>query len=143
MKKTIALILAVIMVLSFAACGGNETTTAAADVTTGEASTDETTTAVADSDMAYVKNNGKLIIGITDFAPMDYQDGSDEWIGFDADAAKAFGKTLGVEVEFIEIEWDSKEFELDSKNIDCIWNGMTLNDGVMAAMETSNPYCNN
>lgn len=97
----------------------------------------------ADSDMAYVKENGKLVVGITDFEPMDYKDEDGEWIGFDADLAKAFGEKLGVDVEFVEIDWDNKVLELDAKSIDCVWNGMTLTDEVTSAMECSNAYCNN
>lgn len=96
-----------------------------------------------DSDMAYVKDNGKLVVGITDFEPMDYKDDDGEWIGFDADLAKAFGEKLGVDVEFVEIDWDNKVLELDAKSIDCVWNGMTLTDEVKSAMECSNAYCNN
>lgn len=94
------------------------------------------------SDLEYVKQKGKLIVGITDFAPMDYKENG-TWVGFDADMAKAFAKDLGVSCEFIEIDWDSKTMELDNKTIDAVWNGMTLTDGVKAAMETSNAYCNN
>ena len=76
--------------------------------------------------------------------PMDYkEEGSDEWIGFDADLAKLFAESLGVSVEFQEITWDYKVEELDSRAIDCVWNGMTLTDDVLAAMGTSNPYCTN
>ena len=96
-----------------------------------------------DSNMAYVKANGKLVVGITDFAPMDYKDESGEWIGFDADMAKAFAESLGVDVEFIEIDWDNKIMELDNKSIDVVWNGMTLTEDVKAAMECSNAYANN
>lgn len=75
---------------------------------------------------------------------MDYKEaGSDEWIGFDADMAKAFAESLGVNVEFQEITWDYKVQELDSKTIDCVWNGMTINDEVTAAMGVSEPYCTN
>lgn len=97
----------------------------------------------ADSDMAYVKENNKLVVGITDFEPMDYKDDNGDWIGFDADMAKAFGEKLGVDVEFVEIDWDNKVLELDAKSIDCVWNGMTLTDEVTSAMECSNAYCNN
>ena len=99
--------------------------------------------AEADSDLAYVQANGKLVVGITDFAPMDYKDESGEWVGFDADMAKAFAESLGVAVEFIEIDWDNKIMELDNKSIDVVWNGMTLTDDVKAAMECSNAYANN
>lgn len=99
--------------------------------------------AEADSDLAYVQANGKLVVGITDFAPMDYKDESGEWIGFDADMAKAFAESLGVDMEFIEIDWDNKIMELDNKSIDVVWNGMTLTEDVQAAMECSNAYANN
>ena len=95
------------------------------------------------SDLEYIKQKGTLVVGITDFAPMDYQNESGEWIGFDADMAKAFAESLGVSVEFVEIDWDNKLLELGSKSIDCVWNGMTLTDEVTSAMSCSNAYCNN
>ncbi|MBQ8535780.1 MAG: transporter substrate-binding domain-containing protein [Clostridia bacterium] len=99
--------------------------------------------AYAETDKEYVVNKGTLVVGITDFAPMDYKDADGNWIGFDADLATAFAAELGVKVEFVEIDWDNKILELDAKAVDCIWNGMTLTDAVKAAMETSNPYMNN
>ena len=110
---------------------------------TGCGSSSDDSTAAADSDLAYVQDKGTMVVGITDFAPMDYKDDDGNWIGFDADLARAYAESIGVDVEFIEINWDSKEMELENKNIDCVWNGMTLTDGVKEAMETSNPYCNN
>ncbi len=95
------------------------------------------------SDKQYVIDKGVLVVGITDFAPMDYKDADGNWIGFDADVAKAFAEALGVKVEFVEIDWDNKILELDAKAVDCIWNGMTLTDAVKNAMECSNPYLNN
>ncbi len=99
--------------------------------------------AFAESDFEYVKGKGVLVVGITDFAPMDYKNEKGEWIGFDADLAKAFAESLGVKIEFQEIEWDNKILELNGKNIDCVWNGMTLTAEVLASMECSKPYCNN
>ena len=99
--------------------------------------------AEAASDKQYVLDKGKLVVGITDFAPMDYKNEAGEWIGFDADIAKAFAAKLGVAVEFVEIDWDNKILELDGKAVDCIWNGMTLTDAVKNAMECSNAYMNN
>ena len=96
-----------------------------------------------DSDLAYVQGKGKLVIGITDFEPMDYKDADGNWIGFDADLAKAFAAKLGVEAEFVEIDWDNKILELDGKTIDCVWNGMTLTDEVTSSMECSKAYANN
>ena len=103
----------------------------------------EFTPSEEDSDVAYIQDKGTLIVGITDFAPMDYKDGSGEWIGFDADMARIVGEKLGVEVQFVEIDWDNKIMELDSKNIDVVWNGMTLTAETTSAMECTNPYCNN
>jgi len=97
----------------------------------------------ADGDVAYIQGKGTLVVGITDFAPMDYKDDNGEWIGFDADMAKIVAEKLGVECQFVEIDWDNKIMEIDSKNIDVVWNGMTLTDEVTAAMDCSNAYCNN
>ena len=97
----------------------------------------------AESDLAYVKEKGTLVVGITDFAPMDYQDADGNWIGFDADMAKAFAAELGVDVKFQIIDWDNKAFELEGKTIDVVWNGMTITEKVKAAMDCSNAYCNN
>lgn len=103
----------------------------------------EVDTSAADSDVAYIQGKGTLIVGITDFAPMDYKDDSGEWIGFDADMARVVAEKLGVEAQFVEIDWDNKIMELDSKNIDVVWNGMTLTSEVTSAMECTNAYCNN
>ncbi len=97
----------------------------------------------ADSDLEYVKDKGTLVVGITDFEPMDYKDDNGNWIGFDADMASAFAEELGVDVEFVEIDWDNKVLELDGKSIDCVWNGMTLTDEVTSSMECTDAYLNN
>ena len=99
--------------------------------------------AYAETDSEYVKAKGVLVVGITDFKPMDYKNEAGEWIGFDADLAKAFAESLGVKVEFQEIEWNNKILELNGKNIDCVWNGMTLTAEVKESMLCSKPYCNN
>ena len=141
MKKMIALLLAAMMVLSMAACASKTAETAApADAAEPAAAG---TAAAADSDLAYIQDKGTLVIGITDFEPMDYKDADGSWIGFDADMAKAFAESLGVTAEFVEIDWDNKILELDSKTIDCVWNGMTLTSEVTSAMACSNAYCNN
>ncbi len=97
----------------------------------------------SDGDVADIVAKGKLVIGITDFEPMDYKDESGEWIGFDADLGRKVAEDLGVEPEFIEIDWDNKILELNNKSIDCVWNGMTLTDEVMKSMDCTNAYCNN
>ena len=145
MKKLWALLLALTMVLSLAACGGSreETAKEEAPAETQEEQAPVEENADADSDLAYVQDKGVLVVGITDFEPMDYKDADGNWIGFDADMAKAFAESLGVDVEFVEIDWDNKVLELNSQAIDCVWNGMTLTDEVTSTMECSNAYCNN
>ena len=142
-EKLLALALAGAMGLTLAACSGGTASQPSTNPGTQPSDAQESA-APAESDLAYVQGKGTLVVGITYFAPMDYkEEGSDEWIGFDADMAKLFAESLGVAVEFQEITWDYKVQELDSKTIDCVWNGMTLNDEVMAAMSTSEPYCTN
>lgn len=140
MKKFMAMMLSLVMVLSLAACGNSGSSD---DADTAEEQTADAADTAEDSDLAYVQDKGTLVVGITDFEPMDYKDEEGNWIGFDADMAKAFAESIGVEVEFVEIDWDNKIMELDGKTIDCVWNGMTLTDEVKSAMECSNAYCNN
>ena len=142
-KRLAASLLALSVCFSLAACSGGSSNSPAPESQAPE-TTAPASSASDESDLAYIQDKGTLVVGITDFAPMDYKEaGSDEWIGFDADMAKAFAESLGVEVEFTEITWDYKVMELESKSIDVVWNGMTLNDEVMAAMGTSVPYCTN
>ena len=108
-----------------------------------EQKTPEFTASAVDSDVAYIQGKGTLIVGITEFEPMDYKNDAGEWIGFDADMARMVAEELGVEAQFVVIDWDNKIMELDSKNIDVVWNGMTLTDEVKNAMECTNAYCNN
>ena len=94
-----------------------------------------------------------LKVGYTVYAPMNFydndgdvldgDDGSGDFGGFDTELALLVGDKLGMKVEFVEIDWDNKIYELDGKTIDVVWNGMTLTDAVMAAMDCSNAYCNN
>ncbi len=144
MKKLLALALVAGMACSLAACGSSSSDDDAATTSAVEAETSaEAEATSADSDLAYVMEKGVLVVGVTSFEPMDYMDADGNWIGFDADMATAFAEYLGVEVEFVEIDWDNKILELDAKTIDCVWNGMTLTDEVMSAMECTNAYCNN
>lgn len=141
MKKLLLSICAVLvcasLVIAFAACGSE---------TVEESSTEESSSAAestSESDLEYVVSKGTLVVGITDFEPMDYKDDDGNWIGFDADLATAFAEYLGVEIEFVEIDWDNKVLELNATSVDCIWNGMTLTDEVLSAMECSYAYLNN
>lgn len=119
-KKLLSLLMATVMTLSFTACGSS-----------------------AESDVSYIKDKGTLIVGITDFAPMDYKDDNGEWIGFDADMARLVADSLGVDVEFVEIDWDNKILELQNKSIDVVWNGMTLTSEVTNSMACTKAYLNN
>ncbi len=99
--------------------------------------------AVTEGDLAYIKDKGELTIGITLFAPMNYEDENQELIGFETEFAEAVCAKLGVDANFVEINWNSKEIELNSKNIDCIWNGMTITEERATNMSISVPYMQN
>lgn len=138
MKKVLSVFLAALMMVSvvslFAACSkdtADKDTTGASDA------------AAAESDLAYVQDKGTLVVGITEYEPMNYMDENGEWTGFDTEFARAVGEKLGVNVEFVEINWDYKYNELDSKSIDCIWNGMTITDEGKEAASISDPYAEN
>ena len=114
MKKIIALLLAVAVIVSafaFSGCGE--------------------------------QNKETLKIGITYFEPMNYLDENGELTGFETDFAKAVCDKIGMNAEFQEIEWETKEIELNSKNIDCIWNGMTITDERKENMNISTAYMEN
>ncbi|MBQ9745132.1 MAG: transporter substrate-binding domain-containing protein [Clostridia bacterium] len=115
MKKIISVIMAILMIatlsLSFTSCSNDK------------------------SDWEKVEENGKLVCGITIYAPMNYYDANGDLeaditgdlVGFDTELAKLVGEKLGVDVEFKVIEWGNKYIELNSGSIDCIWNGFTSN----------------
>ena len=144
MKKTIAMLTAMVMLMAMVlvGCGSSAPAASTAPAVSAAPAASEAP-AAEPTDLEYVKAKGTLVVGITDFEPMDYKDEAGNWIGFDADMAAAFAESLGVAVEFVEIEWDNKVLELNAKNIDCVWNGMTLTDEVKSAMTCSNAYCNN
>ena len=119
MKKMFVLLLAVVMMLTcFTACGKS-----------------------SGSDFDYVKDNGKIVIGITDYAPMDYKDENGEWTGFDAEFSEMFAEELGVKCEFFVIsDWGKKFLELETKQIDAVWNGMTITEEAKLNASVSDPY---
>ena len=119
MKKVFALVLALVLTLTcFAACGGNTGT-----------------------DLENIQKKGKIVIGITEYAPMDYKDANGQWIGFDAEFAQLFAKELGVTCEFYLIaDWTKKFMELDTKQIDAVWNGMTITEEALLNASVSDPY---
>ena len=121
MKKMFTLVLAILMIASLCtACGAAK---------------------APETDLAYIKDKGKLVVGITDYAPMDYKDENGNWTGFDAEFAQLFAKELGVECEFYVIaDWGKKFMELDTKQIDAVWNGMTITEEAKLNSSVSNPY---
>ena len=140
MKRLVSAFLAGAMALSLAACGGAaSTSTVASSAASGSAAASET----AASDLDYIKGKGKLVIGYTVYEPMNYTDADGNFTGFDTELATAVCEKLGVEPEFVEINWDTKVVELDAKSIDCIWNGMTLTDDIMANTATTKAYAKN
>ena len=140
MKRLISALLAGAMALSLAACGGAASTSAvASSAASGSAAASET----AASDLDYIKEKGKMVIGYTVYEPMNYTDADGNFTGFDTELATAVCEKLGVEPEFVEINWDTKVVELDAKSIDCIWNGMTLTDDIMANTATTKAYAKN
>jgi len=96
-----------------------------------------------ESDWAKIQKNGKLVIGITDYAPMDYQDADGNWIGFDADYARKVCEELGVTAEFKVIDWNTKTTALSTGAIDCIWNGMTVTGEITGACDVTGAYMKN
>lgn len=138
MKKFIAMLLCAVMCVStLAGCGsstGNEADSSEAQATEAVAT---------ESDWEEISAKGEMTIGMTLFAPMNYYDEDNNFVGFDTELANAVGEKLGVKINFIEINWDSKEIELNSKNIDCIWNGMCITEERKQNMSISEPYLYN
>ncbi|MBE5036365.1 transporter substrate-binding domain-containing protein [Subdoligranulum sp. DSM 109015] len=150
MKRIISTVLAAALVLSLAACSNSDSSTstsAAEDSST--AATAETTAdtgddaATEESDLAYIKEKGTMIIGYTVYAPMNYTDDDGNFTGFDTELATAVCEQLGVEPVFQEINWETKVVELDAGTIDCIWNGMTLTEDIMENTACTEPYAKN
>lgn len=138
MKKLLSLLLAVLMLTClFAGCGNDDVNLDDSDVFSDGGD------ATATSDADYITGNGKMVIGITLFPPMNYYDDAEELIGFETEFAKAVCEKIGVEPEFVVIDWKAKEIELNAKNIDCIWNGMTIDEERKANMEITDPYMQN
>ena len=135
-KKILAIIMSIVLVASivcaFAACGNNAGETAEPS---------ETEAAAAASDLAYIKEKGVMVIGITEYEPMNFKDDAGNWTGFDTEFAEAVCAKLGVKAEFFVLsDWDQKVNELNAKTIDVVWNGMTIRDDLKTSMSISNPY---
>lgn len=148
MKKLVSLAMAGMLALSLAACGSTAASSAgsASESTAAESTTAESTasdSAAADSDLAYLQDKGKMTIGYTVYEPMNYTDESGTFTGFDTELATAVCEKLGIEPDFVEINWDTKETELAAKSIDCIWNGLTLTADREENLACTKPYVKN
>lgn len=126
MKKIFAIAAAAGLALSLTGCGNTTSTSTSTD-----------------SDLKYIQDNGTMKIGYTVMAPLNYTDADGNFVGFETEFSAAVCEKLGVQPEYVEINWDSKEVELNSKNIDCIWNGMTITDERKETMSISTPYLAN
>lgn len=124
-KRLLSAVMASAMVLSLAACGGAKTETTAAE-TTAEKKEEATTAGTTAAETAEAAG-GTLIVGFDqDFPPMGFVGDNGEYTGFDLDLAKEVASRLGLEYKAQPVAWDSKDMELESGNIDCIWNGFTI-----------------
>lgn len=147
-KAALILALAFVACLAFTACGGGSGSSSTAGSSTpasssASASVGSSSEADDGSDLEYIEGKGTLIIGYTVYAPMSYTDDDGVFTGFDTELAEAVCEKLGVEAEFVEINWDTKEIELAAKSIDCIWNGLTITDEREATMAITDPYVQN
>ncbi len=134
MKKLLAMLLALTFIFTLCACGSN--------TDNGDGNGTDTDK-VEEYDKDYIVGKGEMIIGITFFEPMNYMDDNNELTGFETEFAKAVCEELGVTAKFQEISWTAKETELASKNIDCIWNGMTATEEREENMSVSQHYMKN
>ena len=143
MKKIIALAMAGVLALTaFAGCSisVSESSSKAESKTESKATEDS---APAGADWDYLADKGTFTIGITYYEPMNYKDANGKLVGFETEFSEAVCAELGLTPKFQEIEWDSKELELNSKSIDCIWNGMTITPERQQNMDISMPYLDN
>ena len=120
MKKLLAILLALVTALSLCACSKSGSKDG--------------------SDLDYIKKNGKLVIGYTVYAPMNYTDDDGNFVGFDTELATAVCKKLGVTPEFVEIDWNTRYTELAAKSIVCVWNGMTLTQEILDQTACTQAY---
>jgi polar amino acid transport system substrate-binding protein len=139
MKKLLSILLALVMVLSLAALSSCAKTPAANPTPTPTASTPDAPT----DDFSTIKAAGKIVIGITEYEPMNYYDANGTLVGFDTEFAEAACAKLGITPVFQVIDWESKEVELAGKTIDCIWNGLTVSEDRRANMDFTQSYLTN
>ena len=138
MKRLVSAFLAGAMALSLAACGGSASTSTAAS--SAAASAAPASSAAADSDLAYIRSNGKMVIGYTVYEPMNYTDADGSFTGFDTELATAVCEKLGVEPEYVESDWDSLFAGLDAGRYDLVCNGVEVTEERAKTYDFTTPY---
>jgi polar amino acid transport system substrate-binding protein len=104
----------------------------------------QTTALAADTSLQTVKGKGTLVLGLDDsFPPMGFRNDDNQIVGYDIDLAREVAKRLGVQLVPQSIDWNAKEQELNTRKIDCIWNGFTITDERKQAMTFTKPYLRN
>lgn len=139
LKRILSLLLAAVLLCSvgaaFAGCSSS-------DAGSGD-DTNASDSANSNSDLAYIQDKGTLVVAVTKFEPMNYQNEDGSWTGFDTEFAQAVAEKLGVKAEFVVIDWDNNLSELQSKSVDCLWNGMTITDRIKKGADVTNAYVKN
>lgn len=131
MKKMISIVAVFAMMVSLVACGNKE-------------GTGKSDTSKEDTSLKYIQEKGEFVLGLDDkFPPMGFRDDKDNIVGFDIDLAQAVCDKLGVKLVTQPIDWDAKEQELKTKNIDCIWNGFSITDERKQQLTMTDPYLKN
>ena len=152
MKKLLSMLLALsLAMVSFAGCSQNQGTQSSSGADTGSSETSQTesestdsNTEAGDDSLQKIKDKGELILGLDDsFPPMGFRDTDNNIVGYDIDLAKEVAKRMGVKLVITPVDWDYKETELNDGNVDCIWNGMSVDDERKEKMNLSEPYMEN
>ena len=137
MKKISLAVFAMMMVAMlavFAGCSSSsDTNSGTADSGTAQ-----------DNSLQNVLDKGTLVLGLDDsFPPMGFRDENNNIVGFDIDVATEVANRMGVELKLQPIEWSTKEMELNTGSVDCLWNGLSIDDERKQAMDLSEPYMTN
>lgn len=146
-KRVTGIVLILVMVLGLAACAKESKNSGSNNNANSSQTSSQNNSGDSgneDKSFEYIKEKGRLIVGLDDsFPPMGFRNDSNEIVGFDIDLARAVCEKLGVELVLQPIDWDSKVQELNTKNVDCIWNGLSLTPKNQENMTTTQPYMTN
>lgn len=140
LKRILSLLLAAVLLCTVGAAFAGCSSGGAGDDANGQSDSGAANSA---SDLAYIQEKGTLVVAVTEFEPMNYQNKDGNWTGFDTEFAEAVAEKLGIKVEFKVIDWDNNLSELQSKSVDCLWNGMTITDEIKKGADVTNAYVKN